>query len=188
MTHERPAKARILLFLWLLLWSIGISGCALPQYAEHYFYEKDGTVVADAWRYAGNPDNPVDDLRINLRSSPPLDVRLPDGTWVSSRDATSTPLAQHGLEVSRIGATEHAIWHPTFTPGALVGRYAYMDFYDNATSLKLGACGWSMKEVIRTPDGQCAFGFPATLKDLECLFGPPSKVERIAIVTGFSCF
>lgn len=188
MDCAQRSKGQSILFSLSLMWSIGTSGCALPQYAEHYFYEKDGAVVADAWRYAGNPDNPVNQLRIDLRSSPIFDVRLPDGVWVSSQEAASAELAQHGLEVSKIGESEHAIWHPAFTPGALVGRHSYMDFYDNATILKLGACGWSIKEIVRTPDGKCVFGFPTALKDLECLFGPPSRVERIGIVTGISCF
>lgn len=188
MDDARRAKGRIILFFWPLICAVGTSGCALPQYAEHYFFERDGAVVADAWRYAGNWENPVDELRIDIRSSPIFNVRLPDGVWVSSREATSAKLAQHGLEIAEIGETEHAIWHPAFTLGALVGRHAYMDFYNNATILRLGACGWSIKEVVRTPDGKCAFGFPAELKDLECLFGPPSSVEKIAIVTGFSCF
>lgn len=184
----RRANRQPILFALLLVLAMGMGGCALPQHVEHYFYEKDGAVVAEAWRYAGNPENPVHRLWINLKSSPMFDIRLPDGVWISSRDAAFGGLDQHGLEVAKIGDTDHAIWHPAFTPGALVGRHSFMNFYDNATRLELGACGWSIEELVRTADKRCAFGFPATLKDLECLLGAPSKVTSIGLVTGHSCF
>lgn len=179
---------RLPLFIWLLIWSIATGGCALPQYAEHYTYNKDGVKIADAWRYAGNPENPVDNLWVDLKGASPFEIRMPDGVWVMSNETLVPMLALHGLEISKIGGSDYAVWHPSFTLGALVGRHAYMSFSHGATELKLGACGWEFKEVFRTADGRRVFGFPISLKDLEELFGPPSKVERLSIVTGFSCF
>lgn len=176
------------LFIWLLIWSILTSGCALPQYLEHYTYDKDGAMVASAWRYAGNPENPVDKLWVDLRRAPPFEIRMPDGVWVRSQEPLVPMLALHGLQISKIGGSDYAVWHPSFTLGALVGRHEYMSFSQSATEFKLGACGWAFEEVLRTADGKRVFGFPIPLKDLEELFGPPSKVERVSIVTGFSCF
>lgn len=176
------------LLIWLLVWSLVTGGCALPQYAEHYTYNKDGAMVASAWRYAGSPDNPVYELWVDLRRAPPFEIRMPDGVWVGAQEKLVPILALHGLEISKIGESDYAVWHPSFTLGALVGRHEYMSFSHGATELKLGACGWVFKEVLRTVDGKRVFGFPIPLKDLEELFGPPSKVERLAIVTGFSCF
>ena len=78
------------ILLWMLLWTLTLGGCALPQQVEHYFFEKDGAVVATAWRYAGKPDNPVDDLWIDLTKAPAFEIRLPDGrkAWVQRGDVT----------------------------------------------------------------------------------------------------
>jgi len=185
---RKRAMKRLPLFIWLLIWSIVTSGCALPQYAERYTYGKEGAMVASAWRYAGSPENPVHKLWVGLRRAPPFEIRMPDGVWVRSQETQSPMLALHGLEISKTGESDYAVWHPSFTLGALVGRHEYMSFRHSATELELGACGWAFKEVLRTADGKRVFGFPILLKDLEELFGPPSKVERVSIVTGFSCF
>lgn len=174
-------------WIWLVF-CILLSGCAAPQYAEHYSYEKEGVVVASAWRYAGNVENPVHRLWIDLGRVPAFDIRMPDGSWVNSQNVTLSMLAHHGFAVSRISERNVATWHPSFTVGALVGRHQYMSFEADARELSLGACGWSFHEVLRAPDGQRAFGFPIALKELDELLGPPSRVDRVSLLTGLSCF
>ena len=179
---------RLQVFVSILIWSIVSGGCALPQYAERYYFEEGTATVAYADRYAGHAESLVHSLRINLRRAPEFGIRMPDGVWISSRETTFPILALHGLDMHTIGQDKTATWHPSFTPGALVGRHAYMSFYEGAARLEVGACGWSFEEIFRAPDGQRVFGFPIAVKELEELFGPPSRVDRVAIVTGHTCF
>ncbi len=192
MNQCSQASFRRLGFAGFLICLIGMVGCALPQYEEQYVYEKDGVVLAEARRYAGNTANPIHTLWISAGPAPEFEIRLPDGAWVRSTSLTFTELARHGMEVSASGDDQYATWHPAFAPGALAGRHAYLhvhhDKRDSVTTVSLGACGWSIPAVIRTPGGQCLMGFPADLKNVECLLGPPSRVKRVALMTRLSCF
>lgn len=169
-----------------------LNGCALPQYAEDHIIERKGSVTVRASRYAGREEDPVHELWINLAKSPDFQFRFPDGKWVNAREITLRVLIERGMRIDKYSNFSSASWHPDMSIfSSVVGRHQYFSFRieddEAVSSLTLGACGSSFREVLRTMDGS-TFGFPMKIKEVEQLFGPVSSVRRIAIVTGFSCF
>ncbi len=183
---------RAILVLVLCVSVAVINGCALPQYAERHIIEWQGSVIVEASRYAGREENPVDDLWIKLGRAPAFQFRFPDGLWVNSREISLRTLIERGMRIDKYSNYSMASWHPDLPIlASVVGRHQYFSFRieDDGTvsSLNLGACGSAFEQVFRTMDG-VTFGFPLQVKDVERLFGAVSRVQRIAIVTGFSCF
>ena len=177
----------------MLLALLACSGCARPQYGENYFIERQGSPVVRGFRYAGNEQNPIDDLWIKLDQAAPFQFRFPDGAWVDSRKITRQTLSEHGIHAYQNGTLTQAIWHPDLPLWAsVVGRHQYFSFDigpdGKVDSLTLGACGSAFKDIFRTAPGSQTVGFPMTVKELELIFGPTSRVDRLALVTGFSCF
>lgn len=177
----------------MLLALLAGSGCARPQYGENYFIELRGSPVVRGFRYAGNEQNPIDDLWIKLDKAAPFQFRFPDGAWVDSRQITRQTLSEHGIRIDQDGTLTRAVWHPDLPLWAsVVGRHQYFSFDiepdGKVDSLTLGACGSAFKEIFRTAQGAHPVGFPMTVKELEQIFGPTSRVARLALVTGFSCF
>ena len=117
--------------------------------------------------------------------------RFPDGHWVDSREIILRTLIERGMRVDKYSNYSMASWHPDMSILASVaGRHQYFSFRiesdETVSSLNLGACGSAFRKVFRTMDG-VTLGFPMKVKEVEQLFGPVSRVQRIAIVTGFSC-
>lgn len=169
------------------------SGCARPQYGENYFIERQDNPVVRGFRYAGNEQNPIDNLWIRLDQAVPFQFRFPDGEWVDSRKITRQTLSEHGIRVYQDGTLTQAVWHPDLPLWAsVVGRHQYFSFDiepdGKVSSLTLGACGSAFKEIFRTARGTHTIGFPMTVKEFELIFGPTSRVDRLALMTGFSCF
>lgn len=177
--------------LALVLATVVCTACALPQPLERRAFGAVGHPLASATRYAGTADRRVHELWIDLRRLPALRVRLPDGVWLSAGELTGQTLARHGLRLYAAGEQRLAVWHPPFSPGALVGRHLYMEFGlatdDRAASLRLGACGWSFDAVLQAAAGGRSVGFPLTVEDAEALFGPPVRIEQVELLTGLSC-
>lgn len=184
---RRPSAVTLVGILMLVL-----AGCASPQPLERRFFEQHSQPVAQAERYAGDDARRVHRLRIDLRTAPAFRIRLPDGHWANSDTLDAPLLVRHGLSISEIGDRRVAIWHPPFAPGAVVGRHLYLDFElapdERATALTLGACGWSFDAVLGSADGQRSFDFPIAVAELDALFGPPARIERVGLLTGLSCF
>jgi len=168
--------------LFLLSVAILTGGCALPQTFEQRVFERDGVSAIHASRYAGDPENPIDDLWIDVRVASPFEIRLPDGEWVAPQKMTAATLARHGFELTVIGGRDYAFWHPPFSAGALAGRHLALRFdldaNGRATAVALNACGWALDAALRTPDGRHVFGFPIAVADLETLFGATSVSPR----------
>lgn len=167
------------------------AGCALPQHFERHFIERQGSVMVQASRFAGREENPVDDLWIDLAKAPPFQFRFPDGSWVNSREIELRTLIEHRMRIDKYSDFSYATWHPDMSIlASAVGRHQFLQFRiekdDRISALSLGACGSAFREVLRTMDG-VTFGFPMQVKEVERLFGPVTRVERVAIVTGFSC-
>ena len=166
-----------------------ISGCALPQKVERYYFSADAVT---AIRYAGNTQNPINEIVINLISSSPFQFKFPDGYWVGSRDITRHMLILHGVINDKNNREDYVAWHPDIPIiAAVAGRHQYfafrLDKAGNPYELSLGACGYSFDQVLRKVDGGRIYGFPLSVQEAEELFGKPSKVESFSIVTGFSC-
>jgi len=170
-----------------------LHACALPQDAETRILERDGAQAVRALRYAGRDTNPIDDLWIRLDRAPPFRLRFPDGTWVNSREIDADTLRARGLRFEPVGQGQFAVWRGDLAAHeSLVGRHQYLSFHLDAqarvTGLDVGACGRSFETLFATADGAQTFGFPFSVAALEALFGPATRVERLAIVTGFSCW
>lgn len=183
---------RAILVQVLCVFAALFAGCALPQYAEVHIIQGQDGVAVEASRYAGREENPVDELWINLARAPVFQFRFPDGQWVNSREITLRTLVDHGMRIDKYNNFSMASWHPDMSIFAsVVGRHQFFSFRiendESISSLTLGACGSTFREVLRMVEGP-AFGFPMNIKEVEQLFGPVSRVRRIAIVTGFSCF
>lgn len=183
-------RAVLLAGLWAFV--AVFTGCALPQYAEVHVIEGRGGVSVEASRYAGQEENPVDELWINLARAQVFQFRFPDGHWVNSREITLRTLIERGMRIDKYTNYSMASWHPNMSVlASVVGRHQYFSFRiegdETVSTLTLGACGSALEEVFRTMGG-LTFGFPMQVKAVEQLFGPVSRVRRIAIVTGFSCF
>lgn len=176
----------------ILVWTIATTGCALPQYVEDRYFEKQGVLAVHSSRYEGDKQSRIHRLWIDLKMTEAFEIRFPDGNWVNSKEITAQTLDLHGMETTNIGQRNIAVWHPPFTLGALTGRHQYIRFdlidKDNVGTLELGACGWTFNEVLRKKPGTRSLEFPITLEDLEYLFGPPSRIESIPLLTGHSCF
>ena len=184
---------RLFLSGWAIAVSLWLAACALPQDAETRVLEREGGEAVRALRYAGRDSNPIDDLWIRLDRAPPFRLRFPDGTWVNSREIDAAVLRAHGLRFEPVGQGQHAIWRGDLAAHeSLVGRHQYLSFHLDAEGrvigLDVGACGRSFDVLFATADGAQAFGFPFSVNALEALFGPPTRVDRLAIVTGFSCW
>jgi hypothetical protein len=180
----------VLLLMCLAL--AGIQGCAFPQDVEDHFVESYGRPVVRATRYAGREANLVHNLWIKLEVAPTIQFRFPSGQWINVREITQQTLVEQGIRIDKHDDYSMASWHPDLpVVASVVGRHQYFSFrIENdgmVSDLVLGACGSAFEEVLRTMDG-VTFGFPMRVKDVERLFGPVSRVDRTAIVTGFSCF
>jgi hypothetical protein len=66
----------------------------------------------------------------------------------------------------------------------------HLDEQERLIGVDVAACGRSFDTLFTaaTATGAKTFGFPSPASALEALFGPPTRVERLAIVTGFSCW
>lgn len=173
--------------------SLWLQACALPQDAETRILEREGGEAVRALRYAGRESNPIDDLWIRLDRAPPFRLRFPDGTWVNSREIDAAVLRARGLRFEPVGKGQHAIWRGDLAAHeSLVGRHQYLSFHldkhERVIGLGVGACGRSFDTLFATADGTNTFGFPLPVTALDALFGPPTRVERLAIITGFSCW
>ncbi|WP_374522752.1 hypothetical protein [Hydrogenophaga sp.] len=173
--------------------SLWLQACALPQDAETRILEREGGEAVRALRYAGRESNPIDDLWIRLDRAPPFRLRFPDGTWVNSREIDAAVLRARGLRFEPVGKGQHAIWRGDLAAHeSLVGRHQYLSFHldehERVIGLDVGACGRSFDLLFATADGAKSFGFPFSVAALADLFGPPTRVERLAIITGFSCW
>lgn len=169
--------------------SLIVSSCALPQKAERYHFAAD---TVTAIRYAGAKEDPIDEIIISLKSTAQFQFRFPDGYWVSSRDITRRTLIQHGVINDKNDKDDYVAWHPdTQILGYIAGRHKYFSFRldndGNPYELRLGACGYSFDQVLRTIDGDRTYGFPLSVREAEELFGKPSNIESFSIVTGFTC-
>ena len=185
-----PRRLSILL---TLLYALGLGACARPQYVEFHRLGPEQAPSVRGMRYAGNSRNPIDDLWIDLDKAPPFQVRLPDGQWLDSRGLNRLTLVAHGLRIEHYGKLVSAIWHPHFSLlEVAAGRYYSLSFHiaadGHASGLALSACGRTQTEVLRTADGSHSFAFPLSARELQTLFGPMTEVERLYILTGFSCF
>ena len=175
----------------VLAWSL--HACAIPQDAETRILEREGGQAVRALRYAGRDSNPIDDLWIRLDRAPAFRLRFPDGTWVNSREIDAAMLRAHGLRFEPVGKGQYAVWRADLPAHeSLVGRHQYLSFHldeqERVIGLDVGACGRSFDTLFATADGISTFGFPIPVAAFETLFGPPTRVERLAIITGFSCW
>lgn len=182
---------------WILtvfMAAFALGGCALPQKAERYYFNHNGAAdVVSGVRYAGNKENPIDEIRVSLKSALPFQFRLPDGFWANSRDISRETLIDHGVINDKNRSSDHVTWHPNLPiVASVVGRHQYfafeLDKHGNPFQLTLGACGYSFDEIFRTMDGGRTYGFPLTVEQAAELFGKPSRIEVFEIITGFTCF
>jgi hypothetical protein len=185
-----PAILRFL--VWITMVVLFCAGCALPQDAETHIIEREHAEIVRASRLSGREGGLVHGLWIDLAKAPAFQFKFPDGKWAHSREITLQLLLDRGMHIDRYSGYSLTAWHPDLSiMASVVGRHQYFSFRieDNGTvsALTFGACGSAFNEVLKTMDG-ISFGFPMTVKNIEHLFGPVSRVDRVAIVTGFSCF
>lgn len=119
---------------------------------------------------------------IKLAKAPAFAFKFPDGHWINSREITLRTLVERGMHIDQYGDYALTHWHPDLSPlASLVGRYQYFSFRieedGTVSSLELGVCGEAFDDVLRTMDG-VTYGFPLTVKDVERIFGPISKIDH----------
>jgi hypothetical protein len=64
----------------------------------------------------------------------------------------------------------------------------HLDEQERLIGVDVAACGRSFDTLFATADGTQTIGFPFSVTDLQALFGPLPRVERLAVITRFSCW